>query len=119
MEYLCKVGTPSGEVLERTFTASDEGALRSELEQQGYYLFSIRRGLAGAAKAKSARPSPSLSSIEPSISCKPPPPADDFNWAPPSVCLLSVPITIVASIGSICLITSALTPLLSARHSPA
>ncbi|PYQ23439.1 MAG: hypothetical protein DMF81_08790 [Acidobacteria bacterium] len=45
MEYVCKVGTPAGEVLERTFVASDEVALRSELEQKGYYLFSVRRGL--------------------------------------------------------------------------
>lgn len=45
MEYVCKVGTPSGEVIERPFTATDEAALRSELEQQGYYIFSIRRGI--------------------------------------------------------------------------
>jgi type IV pilus assembly protein PilC len=45
MEYLCKVGTPTGEVLERSFTASDEEALRAELDRQGYYLFSVRRGL--------------------------------------------------------------------------
>jgi type IV pilus assembly protein PilC len=45
MEYVCKVGTASGEILEQTFTAADELALRSELEQKGYYLFSIRRGL--------------------------------------------------------------------------
>jgi type IV pilus assembly protein PilC len=47
MEYVCKVGTPTGEVVERSFTAVDEPSLRAELEQQGYYLFGIRRGLAG------------------------------------------------------------------------
>ena len=46
MEYVCKVGTPNGEVLEQTFTAPDEAALRAELEQKGFYLFSVRRGLA-------------------------------------------------------------------------
>ena len=46
MEYVCKVGTPTGEVLEQTFTAPDEAALRAELEQKGFYLFSVRRGLA-------------------------------------------------------------------------
>jgi type IV pilus assembly protein PilC len=46
MEYVCKVGTPSGEVVEQTFTAPNEGALRAELDQKGYYLFSIRRALA-------------------------------------------------------------------------
>jgi type IV pilus assembly protein PilC len=45
MEYACKVGTPAGEVVERTFVAVDEGALRADLEQQGLYLFAIRRGL--------------------------------------------------------------------------
>jgi type IV pilus assembly protein PilC len=45
MEYVCKVGTPAGEVLERTFVAPNETSLRAELEQQGYYLFTIRRGL--------------------------------------------------------------------------
>ena len=45
MEYVCRVGTPTGEVVEQTFTAQDEVSLRSELEQKGYYLFSVRRGM--------------------------------------------------------------------------
>ena len=45
MEYVCRVGTASGEVVERTFVAPDEAALRAELEQQGYYLFAVQRGL--------------------------------------------------------------------------
>jgi type IV pilus assembly protein PilC len=44
MDYVCKVGTPTGEVVEQTFTAPDESALRAELEQKGYYLFTVRRG---------------------------------------------------------------------------
>jgi type IV pilus assembly protein PilC len=44
MEYVCKGGTGAGEIVEKTFTAPDEASLRSELEQKGYYLFSIRRG---------------------------------------------------------------------------
>jgi len=39
MEYVCKVGTPTGEVVERTFSAPDESALRADLEHQGFYLF--------------------------------------------------------------------------------
>jgi len=31
--------------VEQTFTASDEAALRNDLEQKGYYLFSVRRGM--------------------------------------------------------------------------
>src|SRR5256886_16159564 len=45
MEYVCKIGMPSGEVVERTFVAADEPSLRAELEHKGYYLFSVRRGL--------------------------------------------------------------------------
>ncbi len=45
MEYVCKVGTPAGEVVERTFVAPNETSLRAELEHQGFYLFAIRRGL--------------------------------------------------------------------------
>src|SRR5919198_484793 len=49
MEYVCKVGTPSGDVVEQTFSAADERALLAELEQRGCYLFSARRsfGLSG------------------------------------------------------------------------
>jgi type IV pilus assembly protein PilC len=43
LEYICKVGTPAGEVVEQSFNAPDEAALRSELEQKGFYLFSVRR----------------------------------------------------------------------------
>ncbi len=45
MDYVCRVGTPSGEVVERAFSARDERALRADLEQQGLYLISVRRGL--------------------------------------------------------------------------
>lgn len=45
MEYLCRVGTPGGDVVEQTFSAPDESALRADLEQKGYYLFHIKRGL--------------------------------------------------------------------------
>jgi type IV pilus assembly protein PilC len=45
MEYVCRVGTPTGEVVEQTFTAADEAALRNDLEHKGYYLFSVRRGM--------------------------------------------------------------------------
>src|SRR5262245_45571343 len=42
MEVSCKVGMPTGEVVERTFTAADEAALRADLEQKGFYIFSVR-----------------------------------------------------------------------------
>jgi type IV pilus assembly protein PilC len=45
MEYVCRVGTPTGEVVEQTFNAADESVLRTELEQKGYYVFSLRRTL--------------------------------------------------------------------------
>jgi len=45
MDYVCKVGRPTGEVVEQTFTAPSESALRADLEQKGLYLFSVRRSL--------------------------------------------------------------------------
>jgi type IV pilus assembly protein PilC len=55
MEYVCKVGTGSGEVLEKTFTAEDEVSLRRELQQQGYFVFSVRSGLKGLRFSFGAR----------------------------------------------------------------
>jgi type IV pilus assembly protein PilC len=61
MEYVCRVGTPSGDVIERTFTAPDERALRAELEQQGLYLLAIRRGISlSALRLGQRRVRPSL-----------------------------------------------------------
>ena len=61
MEYVCRVGTPSGEVVERTFTAPDETALRASLERQGLYLLSSRRGLSFSALGlRRARVDPAL-----------------------------------------------------------
>lgn len=43
MEYICKVGTPSGEIVERSFDAPSEAGLRADLLRQGLFLFSHRR----------------------------------------------------------------------------
>jgi type IV pilus assembly protein PilC len=61
MDYVCRVGTPSGEVVERTISASDERALRADLERQGLYLLSMRRGLSlSLARLRKRRVDPSL-----------------------------------------------------------
>jgi type IV pilus assembly protein PilC len=43
MQFICRVGTPDGRVMEEVMTASDETALRSELGKRGYHLFEVRR----------------------------------------------------------------------------
>jgi type IV pilus assembly protein PilC len=43
MQFICRVGTQDGRVLEEVFTAGDETALRSELAKLGYHLFEVRR----------------------------------------------------------------------------
>jgi len=47
---------PTGEVVEQTFNAADETVLRADLEQKGYYVFSLRRTLSlkgfGVRKAR-------------------------------------------------------------------
>lgn len=61
MDYVCRVGTPSGEVVERTISASDERALRADLEEQGLYLLSMRRGLSlSLLRLRRRRVDPSL-----------------------------------------------------------
>jgi len=61
MEYVCRVGTPSGEVVERIFSASDERSLRTDLEQQGYYLLAVRRSLsASVLRLRPRRVNPGL-----------------------------------------------------------
>ncbi|HEX2225170.1 MAG TPA: type II secretion system F family protein [Thermoanaerobaculia bacterium] len=43
MEFVCRVGTPDGRVLEEVFSASDEASLRNDLSKRGYHLFEMRR----------------------------------------------------------------------------
>ena len=43
MQFVCRVGTSGGRVLEDVFEAKDESALRQQLTQQGYHVFDVRR----------------------------------------------------------------------------
>jgi type IV pilus assembly protein PilC len=43
MEFTCRVGTPEGRVMEQVIQASDEEALRAEVEKRGLHLFQARR----------------------------------------------------------------------------
>ncbi|HVT57352.1 MAG TPA: type II secretion system F family protein [Thermoanaerobaculia bacterium] len=59
MQFVCRVGTPDGRVLEETYAASDEPALLSDLAKRGYHVFEVRRrgvprrlALAGAPRRK-------------------------------------------------------------------
>ncbi len=47
MEYICKVGTPAGEIVERRFDAPNDDALKADLARQGLYLFSHKKATAG------------------------------------------------------------------------
>ena len=42
-EFVCKFGTLNGDILQKTYSADSEKALRDEMEQQGYYVFAIKR----------------------------------------------------------------------------
>jgi type IV pilus assembly protein PilC len=42
-DYLCRVGTPDGRVLEEVFAGRDESTLRGELQRRGLHVFDIRR----------------------------------------------------------------------------
>lgn len=43
MQFVCRVGTPDGRVLEEIFRASDESALRTDLGKRGLHVFDVRR----------------------------------------------------------------------------
>ena len=43
MQFVCRVGTSGGRVLEDVFEAADEAALRQQLTQRGYHVFDVRR----------------------------------------------------------------------------
>jgi type IV pilus assembly protein PilC len=43
MQFICRIGTPDGRVLEEIFTASDESSLRTDLGKRGYHLFEVKR----------------------------------------------------------------------------
>ena len=51
MEFRCRLGTPSGDVLEGIYVADSESRLRKELEEKGLYILSLQRrgGLSGLA----------------------------------------------------------------------
>jgi type IV pilus assembly protein PilC len=42
MEYRCRLGTPSGEIIEGVYVATSEAALRQELEGKGLHVLSLR-----------------------------------------------------------------------------
>ena len=43
MQFVCRVGTPEGRVLEEIHQARNEASLRRELERVGYHIFQVRR----------------------------------------------------------------------------
>ncbi len=49
MEFVCKIGTPGGQVHEQVYSADTEDGLRKDFEARDYYVYWIRRkgGLAG------------------------------------------------------------------------
>jgi type IV pilus assembly protein PilC len=54
MQFVCRLGTPAGQVVEQVIEAADEAALKQDLEGRGYHLFEVRpRGLAGTLRLPS------------------------------------------------------------------
>lgn len=42
-EFTCKVGTPGGEILQQSYVAESEEALRQDFEEREFYVYSIRK----------------------------------------------------------------------------
>jgi type IV pilus assembly protein PilC len=56
-EYICRLGTPTGEVVTRTIEAPAERDLRSKLEREGFRIFSVSaKGSAGIRRSLGAEP---------------------------------------------------------------
>lgn len=56
MQFVCRIGTPDGRVMEEVFNAADETALRTDLGKRGLHIFEVRRRgvptrMAGTASA--------------------------------------------------------------------
>ena len=60
MEFRCRLGTPSGEIIEGVYVAHSEAALRREMEEKGLHVLSLRvRGsLAGLSLGRRNRTIP-------------------------------------------------------------
>ena len=56
MEFLCRLGTPEGRVVEEIHESSDGASLRGALERRGFHVFSVeRRGFSLAPRALAPR----------------------------------------------------------------
>src|SRR6266496_606968 len=51
-EFVCKLGTAGGEIVQKTFVAESEQALRTQMEEQGYYVFAVERRFDALATLK-------------------------------------------------------------------
>src|SRR5215470_19194005 len=49
-EFVCRLGTPTGEVVTRTFEAAGERDLRTRLEREGFRVFSVAGEGAGGVR---------------------------------------------------------------------
>lgn len=48
-DFVCRLGTPTGQIVEKTYTAGSEDELRRSFESQDFLVFSIRKKAAAAA----------------------------------------------------------------------
>src|SRR5579863_1542655 len=56
MEFVCKIATPAGRVVNQREQAASEGELRQRLVSQGYYIFSVRNRSGLQARLRSGKP---------------------------------------------------------------
>ena len=57
MQYVCRLGTPDGRIVEQRHQGTDERSLRHDLEQRGYHVFEVNRpGVLSKLSLSSLRP---------------------------------------------------------------
>ena len=55
-EFACRIGTTTGDIVERTYTADNEGALRRELERKDMLVLSVKKKSGGGSTLASYLP---------------------------------------------------------------
>ena len=51
-EFVCKIGTANGEIMQKVLVADSEKTLRQQMTEQGYYIFGIEQKFNAAAALK-------------------------------------------------------------------
>src|ERR1044072_3083172 len=83
-EFICRLGTPAGEVVTRTIEATGIHEARARLEREGFRVFNVApprtSGVAALTRRRGRGPPPQR--LSPLQTTRPPPPPPRFSLSP-------------------------------------